>query len=386
MRVSLVGPAYPYRGGIAHFTSMLAREFSGEHQVQIVNFSRLYPSVLFPGKTQFDDSDSPLRVDSERLIDCINPVSFVRAANAIVRFEPDLVVVQWWQPFFGPAFHVICALAKPRIKAKIVFLCHNVLPHESSVLDRVLIKIGLAKADAFLVQSTEDGNNLHELKARPRMDINPHPIYDFFNENKTNRDDARRILKLEGRVMLFFGYIRAYKGVRVLLEAFAECAEELDATLLVVGEFYEKREPYDQLVEQLGIGPRVRIVDQYVPNEDVETYFKASDLVVLPYKSATQSGIVQTAFSFEKPVVVTAVGGLPDVVTDGVTGYVVPPGDPESLADSMRRFFAENRASAMSAAIRADRDRFSWARCAHALLALGDLTDVSAGSSPTEAT
>ena len=209
MKVCLVGPAYPYRGGIAHFTSMLAREFAKDHEVHIVNFRRMYPSILFPGKTQYDESDSPLRVDSDRVIDSVNPLSWVSAANSIARFDPDLVVVQWWQPFFGPALRAITSLARRRIKAKIVFLCHNVLPHESSVLGKALSRMGLRSADAFLVQSNEDGANLSRIKTSPRVGFNPHPIYDFFNENRVTPAEARESLGVDGRVVLFFGFVES---------------------------------------------------------------------------------------------------------------------------------------------------------------------------------
>jgi glycosyltransferase involved in cell wall biosynthesis len=175
---------------------------------------------------------------------------------------------------------------------------------------------------------------------------------------------------VDGRVLLFFGLIRPYKGLEVLLYAFALVADELDATLLVVGEFYEDRGRYDEMIERLGIGPRLRVVDRYVPNEDVEMYFRAADVAVLPYRTATQSGIVQTAYSFHLPVIVTSVGGLPDVVRDGETGYVVPPGDPEALAGAIRRFFGEAVAARLSEGIRADLDRFSWRHCVETLCRL----------------
>lgn len=379
MKICLVGPAYPYRGGIAHFTSMLTREFGREHDVSIINFSRLYPSVLFPGKTQYDHTDSALRIDSEQIIDCLNPLTWLRAGRAAAALGPDLVVFQWWQPFFGPAFRTVCFSIKRRCETVIVYLCHNVLPHESSAADRLLIDIGLARADAFLVQSNEDARNLMKIRKNVPTAVNPHPIYDFFDQGKYDRRSAREALGLDGPVILFFGYVRKYKGLGVLLEAFSRVLVRLDATLLVVGEFYDDRKPYDDLISSLSIGKHVRVVDEYVSNEDVEMYFKAADLVALPYLSATQSGIVQTAFSFEKPVVVTAVGGLPDVVRDGVTGYVVPSEDPEALADAVVRFFGEDAGKRMAGNISADLDRFSWSRCAATLLSLRDEVAKSVG-------
>lgn len=371
MRICVVGPAPPYRGGIAHFTSMLSEEFGRQNKVKIVNFTRLYPAFLFPGKTQYDASPSALQVDSDRIIDCLNPITWWRAGSAISAFHPDLVVFQWWQPFFGPAFRTMAGVIRRKRGVPIVYLCHNVLPHEPTVFDHLFIGIGLSGGDAFLVQSTEDGRNLRRIRKEPLVAVNPHPLYEFFDQSKYNRGSAREELALDGPVLLFFGYVRRYKGLDVLLDAFARVVKRMSATLLVVGEFYEKREPYDSLVAELDIVDYVRIVDEYVPNEDVEKYFKAADLVVLPYRTATQSGIVQTAFSFEKPVVVTAVGGLPDVVIDGSTGYVVPRNDPAAIADAVVDFFERDEAERMADSIRADRERFSWRRCADQIIELG---------------
>jgi glycosyltransferase involved in cell wall biosynthesis len=372
MRICLVGPAYPYRGGISHFTQMLAATMTAEgHEPHIVSFTRLYPSFLFPGRTQYEEQGARVRIEGERVIDSINPVTWKRAGEAVARFSPDAIIVQWWHPFFAPAFRgVIASARRGRVSSSVVYLCHNVLPHEENRADRALVRWGLAKADAFLVQSQEDRAKLLSLRAGARVAVHPHPTYTQFAEGNITRQDARQKLAVEGRVLLFFGLIRPYKGLHTLLQAYARVAEKLDATLLIVGEFYEKRAPYDAEIAKLGIGARVRVVNRYIPDEEVEVYFRAADLVVLPYRSATQSGITQTAFAFERPVVVTAVGGLPDVVDDGVTGYVVPPDNPEALAGAIERFFATGAAGAMATAIRAQSDRFSWKGCVAALLAL----------------
>lgn len=372
MRICLVGPAYPYRGGISHFTQMLSATMTAEgHEPHIVSFTRLYPSFLFPGRTQYEEQGARVRIEGERVIDSIDPRSWKRAGRAVANFKPDVIVVQWWHPFFAPAFRgVISNARKFAGRPSVVYLCHNVLPHESSRHDRMLVRWGLAKADAFLVQSQEDRIKLLAIHPGARVGVTPHPTYTQFAEGSLTRQDARQRLELKGRVLLFFGLVRAYKGLHTLLQAYAKVAEKLDATLMIVGEFYENRAPYDAEISALGIGARVRVVDRYIPDEEVEVYFRAADLVVLPYKSATQSGITQTAFAFERPVVVTAVGGLPDVVDDGVTGFVVPPDDPGALAGAIERFFATGAAESMAAAIRAQSDRFSWKGCVNALLAL----------------
>ena len=370
MRICLVGPADPYRGGISQFSAMLAREMRASHEVLLVNFSRLYPGFLFPGKTQFNESAPALAAESRRLIDSIDPLSWRRAADAICDFEPDVVVFQWWQPFFAPAYRTMCGRIHARSRARVVFLCHNVLPHESSPLDRGLTRLAFAGADGFVVQSREDGRILAGFSPGAKIEFNPMPVFDLFSSARAapDADEARRALDLSGRVLLFFGLVRAYKGLRTLLEAFALLRDDFDATLLVVGEFYEDRAPYDALIRDLKIGDRVRVIDRYVPDEEVGAYFRAADVVVLPYVTATQSAIVQTAFSFERPVIVTAVGGLPDVVKDGVTGFVVPPQSPHALAGAIRRFYREDAGERMSGAIREHAGEFAWSRCAAAIL------------------
>jgi glycosyltransferase involved in cell wall biosynthesis len=370
MRVCLVGPAYPYRGGISHFTQMLASAMQAEHETLIVSFTRLYPSLLFPGRTQFEEKGWRVRVESKRTIDSISPLTWAAAARTIAEFRPDVVVVQWWHPFFAAAFRSIVVRVKRLHPVPCVYLCHNVLPHESSRTDRLVVRWGLAKADGCLVQSEEDRRKLQSLLPAMPVAVHPHPMYTQFAGGEMTREEARRRLGVDGRVLLFFGLIRPYKGVKTLLAAFARVAESLDATLLIVGEFYEDRRPYDAMIASLGLGRRVRVLDRYVPDDEVAEYFHAADLVVLPYKSATQSGITQTAFAFGRPVVVTAVGGLPDVVDDDVTGYVVPPEDPAALAAAIERFFASNAAERMERAIRSQTDRFSWTGCARALFTL----------------
>lgn len=375
MNVCLVGPAHPYRGGIAHFTSLLAKEFSKEHDVSVINFKRMYPSFLFPGKTQFDDSETPLSVVSARLLDSVNPFTFFTTARAVARRRPDLVVFQWWHPFFAFAYACVAFLLRRMTEARIIFLCHNVLPHEASLFDRILIKIGFSFVDAFLVQSKEDQRNLLRIKKNALSAFNPLPTYDVFNRGELSRGQAREKLGVEGRIILFFGLIRAYKGLNILLEAFAKSLDRMQSTLLIVGEFYEDPDPYISLMDRLSIRDRIILVDRYVPNEDVEMYFAACDVVALPYLSATQSAIVQIAFGFEKPVIVTRVGGLPDVVEHGVTGYLVPPNDADALAEAIIEFFSFGDAAAFEKNIQAAKDTFSWRRCVEKLLELGAPSD-----------
>lgn len=364
-RFCLLGPAYPYRGGISHYNTCLAGELAKRHETHIVNFTRLYPEFLFPGKTQFDESESALAVASERIVDSMNPFTWIRAGLRIARLGADIVVVQWWHPYFALALFTICAVARLARGCRIVFLCHNVVPHERSLIDRLLSSVAFSVAHCFVVQSNEDRDNLRAIRPRAPVAVHPHPIYDFFRRGDMTRPQARRRIGAgSGPMILFFGYVRPYKGLLHLIAAMPAIVGRTGAELFVVGEFYEDRAPYDAAVREHGLGGRIHFVDRYVDNEEVEAYFVASDLVVLPYISATQSGIVQIAIAFERPVVVTAVGGLPEVVSPGKTGFVVPPADPAALAAAVNRFFAQRWGERMAPHFASERERFSWGRMA----------------------
>lgn len=368
LRIALVGPAWPYRGGISHYNTCLARELSLRHDVTVVNYSRLYPSFLFPGKTQYDESDTALRVESRRLIDSINPFTWIRAGIAIARMRPDLTVVQWWHPYFAPALSNICGILRAMSRTRIVFVCHNVVPHETSALDRILSTAAFAAAHAFVVQSREDLANLRRIRRRAPAVVRPHPIYDFFRTGETTREAARAAIgEVDGPLLLFFGYIRPYKGLMHLIEAMPEISRAAGARLLVVGEFYEDDAPYRERVRALGLEERVRFVDRYVANDEVAAFFTAADLVALPYLSATQSGIAQIAIAFDRPMIATAVGGLPEVVAEGRTGFIVPPADPGAIAAAVRRFYDEGWAGRMAPEFAAEKERFSWSGMARAL-------------------
>jgi len=319
LRICLIGPAYPYRGGISHYNSCLAMELRGRHTVHLVNYKRLYPEFLFPGKTQYDESESPLDIESERLIDSINPFTWVVAGFHIARFDPDLTIVQWWHPYFGPAISKICSILRLLRKGRIIFVCHNVVPHERSGPDRILSKLAFMTGNGFVVQSARDRDDLKDLRSSARVVTHPHPIYDFFRKNDLSRGQAREILGIEeSRVILFFGYIRPYKGLKYLLDAMPRIASESGARLLVV----------------------------------------------LPYISATQSGIAQIALAFDRPVIVTEVGGLPEVVSEGRTGFTVPPADSDGIAAAVVKFFREDWGSRMAPCFEREKQRFSWSKMA----------------------
>lgn len=371
MRWALVGPLHPYRGGIAHYGALLARELARADAVAAFNYRRLYPGLLFPGRTQYDASADPFALPAARLLDSLDPLSWGRTARAVAANAPDAVVCHWWQPFFGPALGgVLGGLARRAPACRRVLLCHNVLPHERTRLDLRFARRAFARAEGFLVHSESDAAVLRELLPAARLRVHPHPSYDAFAVDAPTPAAARAALGLapEARVLLFFGYVRAYKGLDLALRALAQLKDEDPAlTLLVVGEFYEPRARTEALIGELHLGNRVCIVDRYVPNEDVARYFQAADLVLQPYRSATQSGIAQIALACGRPVLATRVGGLPEQIADGVSGLLVPPEDPAALAAAIRRFFTEGLAARLAPGIAAARARFAWSGLAGAL-------------------
>ncbi len=365
-RVVLLGPVYPYKGGIAHYTGLLAKELAKTHPTKVVSFKLQYPKFLYPGQQQRDyENDSFRYEDTEYLINTVNPFSWLQACMVLARFTPDLVIIPWWNPFFGPAFSVIAILAKMMCRTKVLFLIHNVFPHERLPFDRLMTTFTLRRGDCFIVQSGENEAMLLDIVKNPVYRRTMHPTYDAFNIEGFDRAALRRELELpdDARVMLFFGFVREYKGLTYLIEALPSINKRVENSyLLVVGDFYDDKPKYLEQIESLGVSAMVKIIDAYIPDRQVGKYFTASDLVVLPYVSATQSGIVQIAFGFGKPVIVTSVGGLPEVVEDGRTGYVVPPCDAEALADAVVRFFEQNRCQEFSTAIGKQQERFAWGR------------------------
>lgn len=364
-RLAIIGPAYPYRGGIAHYVGRLHRELVPHHDVQIFNFSRQYPSILFPGSTQEDRSRAPQAVPSERIVDSIHPFRWWTARRRIAAWKPDLALFMWWHPFFGPSMGTL-SRGLPGIPR--VFLCHNVTPHETSLVDRVLSRYALGTATGFLVHSQIEAEKLEALVPGPPVRRTPLPLYDFLvPPSPPDRATARRQLGLgDGPVLLFFGLIRPYKGLRTLLEAVPRILERWKVTVLVVGEFYEDPAPYRRMVEDAGVRGAVQFIDRFVPDEEVAPYFAAADLVVLPYRTASQSAVVQVAYAFDRPVLVTRTGGLPESVFEGETGHLVEPDRPVELADAVCRFLETPREVYQEGLIRR-KPLFGWDRLRAAL-------------------
>jgi glycosyltransferase involved in cell wall biosynthesis len=362
MKIALIGVTHPFRGGIAHYTTLLCRALRTRHEVRFFALSRQYPSLLFPGKTQLDASADSLAVEHEASLDSINPWTWWTTARRIARWRADLVLFSWWHPFFAPSFGTVARLARWMGRVPSCYLCHNAIPHERTALDMLLLRYAFASGQAFIAHSQEDAANLKQLRRVAVVHYNPHPTYVVFAPGEApSIEEAKRRLGLEGRrVLLFFGFVRGYKGLAHLLDAVAL----LDPSyhLLVVGEFYDDRAAYEPRLARLAERGQVTVVDRYVPNEEVGRYFLASDLVMVPYLSATQSGVIQMAYGFLRPVVATAVGGIPEVVIEGKTGYLVPPADPQAMAEAVRRYFVEDRTEEFRAHIARENANYTWER------------------------
>ncbi|MBN3039156.1 MAG: glycosyltransferase [Candidatus Omnitrophica bacterium] len=344
MKIALVGPSYPYKGGISHYTTLLYRELIKKHRVVFFSFRRQYPKWLYPAQTDLDESKTKIKEENIKFtLDSLNPFSWIKTALLIKRSSVKLLILPWWHIFWTPQFAAICWIVKLSCKTKVLFICHNTQMHESRFLDRACARIALSNGDYFIVHSQKEKENL--LKLIPGADIKTafHPIYDVFRQGGLSKDGAKDKLGIKGRVILFFGIVREYKGLKYLLEAMPRVLKELeDITLIVAGEFWKNKSYYIDLINKLNIGKRVKVIDRYIPNEEVEKYFEAADLAVFPYISVTGSGAVALALAFDKPVVTTDIGPMPDLVLDGKTGYIAKPEDSNSLAQAILSFFQQD--------------------------------------------
>lgn len=361
-KLVLIGPVYPYKGGISHYTGLMYRELAKRYDVEMISYKMQYPKFLFHKEQKDYDNDSFKIADAKYMIHTANPVNIIRTARYIRQQRPELVVIQWWHPYFAPCYFLLTHFMG---RQNIAFVCHNVFPHERFPMDRFLTKLALKRGNHYIVHAKEEVGELERIKKNPDYVVTPHPTYNAFRFEGMSKAQARERLHVvqDEHVLLFFGYVREYKGLKYLLQAMPMILQEDEkARLLVVGEFGSDREDYLALIDESGAGGCVNVVDSYMPDREVEKYFAAADLVILPYISATQSGIVQIAYGFTKPVIVTEVGGLPDVVEDGRTGYVVEPKKPEAIAEAALKFFREDQAESMAENIEREAYRFSWER------------------------
>lgn len=368
-KIILIGPVYPYRGGISHYTGLMYWELSKHYDVEMLSYKMQYPKILFK-KEQRDYKNDSFKIDETNfMINTANPFNIIRTARYIKKKQPNMVIIQWWHPYFAPCYFL---LAKFMGKQNLTFVCHNIFPHERFLLDKKLTRLTLKNGKHFIVHAKEEEAELKQIMPNPDCRVTPHPSYNAFCfEHMTKAQARERLgLSMDEKVLLFFGFVRPYKGLKHLIAAMPKIKERLgNVKLLIVGEFgsAEDKEGYISQIKHLalsspGLEADVIINDGYTPDREVEKYFAACDMVVLPYESATQSGIVQIAYGFGKPVTVTNVGGLPDVVSDGRTGYVVPPQDEKVLAEAVVRYFAEDKEAEFTGNIAAEAYRFSWER------------------------
>lgn len=363
-KIIIIGPAYPYRGGIAAFNERLATELIAEgHQVELVTFTLQYPSFLFPGKTQYSDGPAPEKLQIERMINSINPFNWLKLGKVLRKKKADLIIFAFWLPYMAPALGTIARLCKTRT----VGLIHNLIPHEHKPGDRMFAKYFCKGIDRFAALSNSVAEDIRNIVPEKRITICPHPLYDNFG-SPVSREDACAKLGIDpgNKILLSFGLIRDYKGLDWLLEAFAALKERSGVKLVVAGEFYADGEKYHKLARDLGIDEEVVWKTEFVPDSEVKYYFCAADLIVQPYKSATQSGVTQIAYHFEKPMLVTRVGGLSEIVPDKKVGYAVKP-SPGAVADALKHFL--QGAPDFTEGIREEKQKYSWKKMAESVMA-----------------
>lgn len=367
MKITILGPAHPYRGGLASIMQTMAREYQSRgHEVRIYTFTVQYPSLLFPGKTQYIDTPAPEDLHIERVMNTVNPFNWISLGLRLKREAPDIILMKYWTPFMAPCFGTIARIARQNKKTKVICQIDNVEPHEHHIIDRPCNKYYLGGVDGFVYMSEQVHSELKAYSSAPAL-FSPHPMFENFG-TKVERESACEKINIspDEKYTLFFGLIRDYKGLDMLLEAWKRWNPE-HRKLLIAGEFYTSREKYISLIEQLGLQDRVVLHDRFIADDDVRYYFSAADCLVLPYRSATQSGVTQIAYNFSVPMLVTNVGGLPEIVPDGKVGLVCKP-TVEDIVEGLNRVYAEGVLPSLIANFPEEKKRFSWAAMCDKLL------------------
>lgn len=359
MNIALIGPTYPFRGGLAHYTTVLAQRLRRRHRVAFYSYRKQYPAWLFPGSTAPDPSDHALEEPCERFIEPLNPLTWWRTGRWIVADRPDLLLLQWWTPFWLP-LHVTVSLMARRAGIPIIYLCHQLVEPDSNPLEWQTARPALALAQGLILVTESEYRQAQQAFPRMALRKGHHPLYDSFPATGLTRKAARQQLglPLDAPMLLFFGFVRRYKGLPVLLEALAHTNPS--SKLLVAGEFWEDPQLYQAQIMRLGLQDRVIIHNRYIPNEALESYFVAADALVLPYLSGSQSGVSMLAMHHRLPVITTAVGGLAETIDHEVTGLIVPPAAPHALAQAIERFFVQDLGPQMRAALGNQHERLSW--------------------------
>lgn len=374
MKIVVLGTAWPYRGGIALFNERLAREFQKENdEVITYTFTLQYPSFLFPGKTQYSEEPAPQDMTIVRKVSSVNPFNWIKVGRELKKMAPDLIVIGFWLPFMAPCLGTIARIARKNGKTKVVSVVHNIVPHEHRIGDKMFATYFCNSVDGFVAMSDSVLNDLTLFDSvKPRVFCR-HPLYDNFGK-QVDRDEALAELGLDtnNRYMLFFGLIRDYKGLDIMLKAYADSRlRKMGVKLIVAGEFYNNAEKYFELEKELGLEGEVIWHREFVPDSKVRYYFGAADIIVQPYKSATQSGVTQIAYHFEKPMIVTNVGGLAEIVPNGKAGYVVEP-DEKEIADAIVDFFGNNRQDEFKEGLLFEKRKYAWSNMTKSVKKAGE--------------
>lgn len=370
MKIVILGPAYPYRGGIALFDDRLTAELQTMgHEVEEWTFTLQYPGFLFPGTTQFSEDPAPEGITTVRKMNSINPLNWIKVGRQLRKMKPDLIVVAFWLPFMAPCQGTIARIARRNRHTRVTGLVHNMIPHEHRPGDKLFARYFANSVDGYVAMSDAVLADIDRFDTTHPRVFCRHPLYDNFGQPVT-REESLKFLGLDSqyRYMLFFGLIRDYKGLDVLLQAYADPRlRQENVRLIVAGEFYSGSEKYFEMEKQLGLEGLIVWKSDFVPNSEVRYCFGAADLIVQPYKSATQSGVAQIAYHFEKPMLVTNVGGLAEIVPDGVAGYVVEP-DVTQIADRLVDFFGNDRKGQFTEGLRQEKKKYSWTNMARSVV------------------
>jgi D-inositol-3-phosphate glycosyltransferase len=362
MKITIIGPAYPYRGGIALFSNRLAESLSAAgHEVNIVTFKMQYPGFLFPGKSQFVPEQNGTDLTISREINSINPFNWIKVGNQLSKEKPDLVIFKYWMPFMAPCFGTIAKQIKKNGTTKIIALVHNLIPHEKRIGDKGLTQFFIKKMDGFIAMSKSVLKDIEKFDASKQKMLSPHPLYDNFGEAKSREEALKAIgLDTQCNYLLFFGIVRKYKGLDILLSAFAD--KNLNngkLKLIVAGEFYDDNAEYLDIIKKHKLEDNVILRSTFIPDAEVVNYFCAADIIVQPYRNATQSGVTQIAYHFNKPMLVTDVGGLCEIVPHNKVGYVVEP-NKNDVAKALNDFYQNNRAAEFIAGVTEEKKKYSW--------------------------
>lgn len=374
LHIAIVGPAHPYRGGLASIMETMAREYQRRgYRVDILTFTLQYPALLFPGKSQTVDTPPPTDLTIERCVSTVNPLSWWQVGRKLRKMRPDIVLMKYWTPFMAPCFGSIARLARKNGHTRVICQIDNVEPHEHHLTDKMFNRYYLSSVDGFIYMSEQVHGELMAYTQAPAL-FSPHPMFEHFGQRR-ERTEACNALGLDPaiRYSLFFGLIRDYKGLDTLIEAWAKFRKE-EHKLLIAGEFYASREKYVDLITKLGLGDDIILHDNFIPDGEVANYFSVADCVVLPYKTATQSGVTQIAYNFRTPIIVTDVGGLKEIVPDGKVGYVVE-SSAEGVLNGLNRIYEQGRIEEFVANMEHERKRFSWEAMCNKIEEVYELTN-----------